>query len=282
MPSSPVVSSEQRQSSHGLHRSRQSGQRRPGFKSGAVSEAKSTTVAVAAFAERFGRSVRRREIDEHPRRSIGGEARADLAYGVAHWPGSVALLATALLLAVLLDRLTPVPIWLPPAIAVALAVPVSVVRRTGRHRLGRWLALALPAAATAGVAISVGEQVRGVDDGPLLGQDLMLNAALIWAANVLAFAMWFWEIDGGGPARRRTDAHASDDILFPQMNLARTEPAWFPTFLDYLFFSFNTSTAFSPTDTTVLSRRGKLLMMTESTVSLAIIVILLARANAGR
>jgi len=99
---------------------------------------------------------------------------------------------------------------------------------------------------------------------------------------VLAFALWFWEIDGGGPARRRTDAHASDDILFPQMGMARTDPAWSPTFLDYLFFSFNTSTAFSPTDTTVLSHRGKLLMMAESAVSLAVIAILLARANVGR
>ena len=62
---------------------------------------------------------------------------------------------------------------------MALIVPVGVVRRTGRHRLGRWLGLALPAAATTGVAISVVEQVLGVDEGPLLGQGLMLNAALI-------------------------------------------------------------------------------------------------------
>jgi len=66
------------------------------------------------------------------------------------------------------------------------------------------------------------------------------------------------------------------------MNLARADPAWFPTFLDDLFFSFNTSTAFSLTDTTVLSRRGKLLMMAESALSLAIIAVLLARANAAR
>lgn len=77
------------------------------------------------------------------------------------------------------------------------------------------------------------------------------------------------------------DDHASDDILFPQMAMARTDPAWFPTFIDYLFFSFNTSTAFSPTDTTALSRRGKVLMMAESTVSLAIVAVLLARANQG-
>ncbi len=222
------------------------------------------------------------DVDAHRGRSLAGEARTELAYGVAHWPGSLALLATAALLAVLLDRLTAIPLWLPPVIAVLLIVPFAIRRHAGRPPLGRWLSLAFPAAATAGVAVSVVAQVRGVDERPLLTQDLVLNAALIWTANVLAFALWYWEIDGGGPARRRADHHASDDILFPQMNLSRTDPTWFPTFLDYLFFSFNTSTAFSPTDTTALSRRGKLLMMAESAVSLAIIAVLLARANAGR
>jgi hypothetical protein len=48
--------------------------------------------------------------------------------------------------------------------------------------------------------------------------------------------------------------------------------------VDYLFLAFNTSTAFSPTDTAVLSRRAKLSMMVQSLISLTIIALLAARA----
>ncbi len=54
--------------------------------------------------------------------------------------------------------------------------------------------------------------------------------------------------------------------------------AWSPNFLDYLFLAFNTSTAFSPTDVPVLARWGKVLMMLQSLISLAVIVLLAARA----
>jgi hypothetical protein len=53
---------------------------------------------------------------------------------------------------------------------------------------------------------------------------------------------------------------------------------WSPNFLDYLFLAFNTSTAFSPTDVPVLARWGKVLMMLQSLISLAVIVLLAARA----
>jgi hypothetical protein len=48
--------------------------------------------------------------------------------------------------------------------------------------------------------------------------------------------------------------------------------------VDYLFLAFNTSTAFSPTDTAVLSRWAKLCTMLQSLISLAIIALLAARA----
>ena len=47
---------------------------------------------------------------------------------------------------------------------------------------------------------------------------------------------------------------------------------------DYLFLAFNTSTAFSPTDTLVLSRRAKLLMMVQALISLTSVVVIAARA----
>jgi hypothetical protein len=49
-------------------------------------------------------------------------------------------------------------------------------------------------------------------------------------------------------------------------------------FIDYLFLAFNTSTAFSPTDTPVLARWGKILMMLQSVISLTVLALLAVRA----
>jgi hypothetical protein len=56
------------------------------------------------------------------------------------------------------------------------------------------------------------------------------------------------------------------------------DPGWSPGFVDYLFLAFNTSTAFSPTDSPVLSRWAKVLMMVQSSISLATLALLAARA----
>jgi len=56
------------------------------------------------------------------------------------------------------------------------------------------------------------------------------------------------------------------------------DSSWFPNFVDYLFIAFNTSTAFSPTDTPPLTRWAKGLMMVQSMISLLIVALLAARA----
>jgi len=53
---------------------------------------------------------------------------------------------------------------------------------------------------------------------------------------------------------------------------------WSPGFVDYLFLAFNTSTAFSPTDTAILSRRAKVLTMAQSLISLVVVAVLIGRA----
>lgn len=97
--------------------------------------------------------------------------------------------------------------------------------------------------------------------------------------NILAFAVWYWEIDGGGPARRHPGRHSSTDFAFPQQqDDDGLVEGWSPGFVDYLFLAFNTSIAFSPTDTLVLSRRAKLLMMAQALISLVVLAVLAARA----
>jgi uncharacterized membrane protein len=115
--------------------------------------------------------------------------------------------------------------------------------------------------------------------GRMSAPALLRDAALLWVINVVTFTVWYWEIDGGGPAQRRREEHHSEDFLFPQMNLGdKFTRDWSPGFLDYLFLAFNTSTAFSPTDTAFLSRRAKVLMMVQALLSLLILAVLVSRA----
>ncbi len=108
----------------------------------------------------------------------------------------------------------------------------------------------------------------------------MLKAAgLLWVMNVLIFAFWYWRLDGGGPhARAMRGQHQTGCFLFPQMTMKNGDPSWSPRFLDYLFVAFTTSTAFSPTDTPVLSRWAKILTMLQAIISLGVVVLVAGRA----
>lgn len=104
---------------------------------------------------------------------------------------------------------------------------------------------------------------------------LLRSAALLWTFNILIFALWYWEIDGGGPWKRHLSGHHAADFQFPQQAQGKS---WAPHFLDYLFLAFTGATALSPADTNPLSRTAKVLMMIEAVLSLIIIGLLVARS----
>ena len=113
----------------------------------------------------------------------------------------------------------------------------------------------------------------------------MLSATSLWTTNTLVFALWYWRLDAGGPHGRESRlGHSNGAFLFPQMTMlpqakaAAGQETWSPNVLDYLFLAFNTSTAFSPTDTPALARWAKLLMMLQSLISLTVLALLAARA----
>jgi uncharacterized membrane protein len=108
---------------------------------------------------------------------------------------------------------------------------------------------------------------------------VLRDAGLIWVANVATFAVWYWVIDDGGPERRSTrDAHKGEDLQFPQDQDGSS--GWSPNFTDYLFLAFNQSTAFGPTDTSIISTRAKILSMIQAVFALIIIAVIVARATA--
>src|SRR5439155_7990760 len=131
-------------------------------------------------------------------------------------------------------------------------------------------------------AWSAGRLVDALVYGPSGATDaprLLLNGCAIWFTNVIVFALWYWEIDRGGPAARANARAVHPDFLFAQMAAPElADHDWEPTFIDYLYLSFTNSTAFSPTDTLPLSRWAKLAMMFQSAVSLVTVALVVARA----
>jgi len=199
--------------------------------------------------------------------------------GLPRWPAALALLAVGALYAVISDGLTLGPRAFLLALVAVLLVPLMTAHLRGRYRLARYLGLGVVSVITVAVLASTFLLVSSALMAGTSAPALLRDATLLWVINVATFAVWYWEIDGGGPARRHREGHHIGDFLFPQMNLGgEAARGWSPGFLDYLFLAFNTSTAFSPTDTAVLSRRAKLLMMVQALLSLVILAVLVSRA----
>jgi hypothetical protein len=200
--------------------------------------------------------------------------------GVPRRPGALALLLIGALFLLISDQLTPGPPWLTLAAVAVLMVMLTVAVRRDRHDIGRKIALAAVSLVTVAVVISTIYLVSRLFEGGLAAENLLQGSGLIWIANIVAFSVWYWELDGGGPGKRRMDSHVTSDFLFPQLQVGdgTSIQGWSPNFLDYAFVAWNASTAFSPTDTLVMSRRVKVLMMIQSLTSLVTIAVLAARA----
>jgi hypothetical protein len=122
----------------------------------------------------------------------------------------------------------------------------------------------------------IGSLVSGHENS---GGQLLLKGVTIWGTNVIAYGLWFWGFDRGGPVRRREPDPPPPDFQFPQMeNPQLAARGWQPHLVDYVYVSFTNSIAFSPTDAMPLSRWAKLLMLSESAVSAISILLVTARA----
>jgi hypothetical protein len=202
------------------------------------------------------------------------------------WPAVLAMLAVSGLYAALPSALLfSGPRWLIPAIVCVLLVPTIISHRTGNHAFSQKLGYVLNVIVTFTMVWSLTLLIEALFTHTASSPELLRSAAALWVANILVFASWYWRLDGGGPhVRDLSVGHSDGAFLFPQMSmhpsakLAAGEHEWSPNFIDYLFLAFNTSTAFSPTDTAVLSRWAKILMMIQALISLLVIALLAARA----
>lgn len=195
----------------------------------------------------------------------------------------IATLAVLALYSALPEHLTLGPNWAVVTVASALLVPSLLAHYTGRVGLNTIFGTALLIVISFAEIWSLGLLLAGIPVKRQAAGELMRSAVALWLSNVLICACWYWRLDAGGPHRRALrDAHTEGAFLFPQMTLPKElkgqSAGWKPGFVDYLFIAFNTSTAFSPTDSPVLSRWAKLVSMLQACISLATIAILAARA----
>src|SRR5262249_31114932 len=116
---------------------------------------------------------------------------------------------------------------------------------------------------------------HGVSQSPT---KLLASGALVWLGNNVAFGMLYWLMDTGGPIARSGNPRPRDFAVTPQISPQPAPPGWRPVFLDYLHLGFTNATAFSPTDVMPLSLRAKYIMVLQSTVSLALFGLVVARA----
>jgi hypothetical protein len=175
-------------------------------------------------------------------------------------------------------------VWLVPAVP-ELVLLVALGWERPRHRLEqlglrRTVALALLGLVSLGNAFLliavIGSLVRGDEKS---GAQLLLKAVTVWGTNVVTFGLWYWAFDRGGPVRRLEPDAPQPDFQFPQMeNPELAAPHWQPELVDYMYVAFTNAIAFSPTDAMPLSRRAKLLMLSESAVSAVTLLLVAARA----
>ena len=201
------------------------------------------------------------------------------------WPAVVTVLAAVGLHFALPSTLRFGPPWLGAGVVVLLVALGLWASHTHRLRLNQIVGYLLAVALTIGLLFGVVRLIFGVVGHRESAAILLRSAAILWFSNVVTFAVWYWRLDGGGPHERARRHHSSTAaFLFPQMLMASgadagaSEISWRPHFTDYLFLSFNTSTAFSPTDVPVLGRWAKMLTMVQALIAFTTIVVLVARA----
>jgi hypothetical protein len=223
----------------------------------------------------------------------GRPSRRD-ARGEHRLPPALAVVIAIALYALLPESLLFAPRLIVPALELVLLVALVVHnprRLTRQTRYSRLVSLALAAVVTVTNLVALGLLVADLVRSSPGGATLLLAALQVWATNVLAFALLYWELDRGGPVSRTQlprERLPLADFRFTQDETADTvvevaagsseKSDWIPRFVDYLYVSTTNSSAFSPTDTMPLSSRAKVLMGVQATAALLTSLLVIARA----
>ena len=206
--------------------------------------------------------------------------------GEARWP-----MAVAVLVAGVLRTFLPPELRLHDArwlflVLLAVLIVVLIVGDPGRiDRQATWLRVLTTSLIGLITLVNGGSSVRLVisiiysEPFTQTARVLLACGGIIWLTNVIAFGLWYWDLDRGGPAARAAGTAIRPAFLFPEMsNPEYVREGWYPTFVDYLHLSFNTAMAFSPTDVSAIKPWAKVMMMAEEGISVTVGVLVVARA----
>jgi hypothetical protein len=206
--------------------------------------------------------------------------------GERWWPVALAIIVVAFLHVILPARYRVQPAWVVPAVLLALLAALIAADPGRIDRQNRWLRAVTGTVIAFITLANLFAAVRLVVD-ILTDNDLYKNnpgallavGGVIWVTNVVAFALWYWDLDRGGAAARATHPGRDPAFVFPEMQHSEYVAAgWVPRFVDYLSLGFWTAMAFSPTDISAIKPWAKLLMMLEAAGSLALAALVIARA----
>jgi hypothetical protein len=202
------------------------------------------------------------------------------------WPVATAVATAALLHIALPDTYRESPPWVLPVVLLALVIAL-ILGDPGRiDRQQRWLRIVTDLVIASLTIANLFAAARLVDDiltdSKIFANNatgLLATGGVVWATNVIAFALWYWDLDRGGAAARAHHPFTDPSFVFPEMQHTRyAPPGWIPVFADYLSLSFWTATAFSPTDVSAIKHWAKTLMMVQAAVSLVLAALVIARA----
>ncbi len=187
------------------------------------------------------------------------------------------------------------PRFLIPALELVLLValiatnPLRMTRQTRWSRVVSLVLAALVVTSNLVTLVLLVIDLVGAQDTP--GSSLLIAALQVWATDVIAFGLMYWELDRGGPVARTQKPREElplADFRFTQDETQDTvvevaagsskKADWIPTFVDYLYLSTTNSSAFSPTDTMPLTSRAKILMAVQATAALITSLLVIARA----
>ena len=205
--------------------------------------------------------------------------------GELRWPVALTTAAGIALQVAVPDKLVLVsPSWVFPAAQGALLIVLIMAnpQRIDREStILRSLSLVLAAMLSLANGYSVAALAVGITRGTM-GREpgqLLITGGVIWLTNVIAFALWYWEFDRGGPVARALNLKRYPDFQFPQMTSpGMAPPDWEPAFFDYLYVAFTNATAFSPTDVMPMSRWAKAAMTVQSLISIVTVALVVSRA----
>jgi uncharacterized membrane protein len=215
-------------------------------------------------------------------RSANERARA---VAEARWHMAAAVVAAIVLTILMPDEVRLGPNWLLPAVegvllvALIVADPARISRRSRFLRtFSILLVLILVLSALWATGSLIDDLIHGGPETNSAGE-LLEAGSVVWLSNNIAFALLYWDLDGGGAAARAVDPSRRLDFAFPQdMNPRLASPNWRPRFIDYLYLGFTNATALSPTDVMPLAPWAKVAMMLQSVISLGLLALVIARA----